>query len=36
MSGIAVCPPYIIERNEIDQVVGAIRETLDEIMDEEG
>ena len=36
VSGIAVCPPYIIERTEIDQVVGAIRETLDEIMDEEG
>jgi L-2,4-diaminobutyrate transaminase len=35
VSGIAVCPPYIIERDEIDTVVVALRETLDEITDEE-
>jgi L-2,4-diaminobutyrate transaminase len=34
MSGIAVCPPYIIERDEIDTVVGAIRETVDEVVGE--
>jgi adenosylmethionine-8-amino-7-oxononanoate aminotransferase len=35
VSGIAVCPPYIIERDEIDTIIGAMRESLDEIMDEE-
>jgi len=34
MSGIAVCPPYIVKRDEIDTIVGAIRETLDEVADE--
>jgi L-2,4-diaminobutyrate transaminase len=32
VSGIAVCPPYVIERAEIDAVVGAIRETVDEVV----
>ncbi len=35
VSGIALCPPYIIERNEIDTLVGTMREALDELMDEE-
>ncbi len=35
VSGIAVCPPYIIERDEIDTVIQVMHETLDEIMDEE-
>ncbi len=35
VSGIAVCPPYIIERDEIDLVVSAIRGTLDEVLEQE-
>ncbi len=35
VSGIALCPPYIVERDEIDTLVSVMREALDEIMDEE-
>ena len=31
-SSIAVCPPYVIERDDIDTVVGAIRETVDALI----
>ena len=32
VSGIAMCPPYVIEPGEIDTIIGAIRETLDEVI----
>ena len=32
VSGIALCPPYVIERDDIDTVIGAIRETVDELV----
>lgn len=32
VSGIAVCPPYVIERHDIDIIVDAIRETVDELV----
>jgi len=32
VSGIALCPPYIIERDEIDTAILAIREAIDEIV----
>jgi L-2,4-diaminobutyrate transaminase len=31
-SGIALCPPYVIEREEIDTALGVIRDTIDEIV----
>jgi adenosylmethionine-8-amino-7-oxononanoate aminotransferase len=27
-----MCPPYVIEPGEIDTIIGAIRETLDEVI----
>ena len=32
VSGIAVCPPYVIEQSEVDAIVGALRETVDELV----
>ncbi|MFT4564348.1 MAG: L-2,4-diaminobutyrate transaminase, partial [Gammaproteobacteria bacterium] len=32
VSALAVCPPYVISRSEIDTVVGAMRETLDDVV----
>ncbi len=32
VSGIAMCPPYVIEQDDIDTIVGAIRETVDELV----
>lgn len=32
VSGIALCPPYIIERDEIDSAITAIRETIDDLV----
>lgn len=32
VSGIALCPPYVIERSDIDTIVGAMRETVDELV----
>ena len=31
-SSIALCPPYVIERDDIDNVLGAFRETVDELV----
>jgi L-2,4-diaminobutyrate transaminase len=36
VSGVAVCPPYVIEKKEIDTVVGTMRESLDEVVREIG
>jgi L-2,4-diaminobutyrate transaminase len=36
VAGIAMCPPYIIEKEEIDTVVGTLRESLDEVVAEIG
>jgi L-2,4-diaminobutyrate transaminase len=36
VSGICMCPPYIVEPEEIDTIVGAIRESLDEVVREVG
>jgi len=32
VSGIALCPPYVIERDEIDTAILAIREAIDEVV----
>jgi len=32
VSGIAMCPPYVIERDDVDAIVGAVRETVDELV----
>ncbi len=32
ISGIAVCPPYVIDPAEIDTIVDALRETVDELV----
>jgi len=32
VSGLAVCPPYVINHGDIDTVVGAMRETVDELV----
>jgi len=31
-AGVALCPPYVIEQNDIDHVVGLLAETVDEIV----
>jgi L-2,4-diaminobutyrate transaminase len=30
-AGIAVCPPYVIEQDDIEHVIGLIAETIDEV-----
>jgi L-2,4-diaminobutyrate transaminase len=32
VSGIAMCPPYVAEKDDIDTIIGTIRETLDEVV----
>jgi L-2,4-diaminobutyrate transaminase len=34
VSGIAMCPPYVVEPAEIDTIIGAIHETVDEVISE--
>lgn len=35
-SSIALCPPYVIERDDIDTIIGAMRETVDELVPKAG
>jgi L-2,4-diaminobutyrate transaminase len=32
VSGIAMCPPYVAEKDDIDTIIGTIHETLDEVV----
>jgi L-2,4-diaminobutyrate transaminase len=34
VSGIAMCPPYVVEPAEIDTIIGTIHETVDEVISE--
>ncbi len=34
VSGIAMCPPYVAEKDDIDTIIGTIHETLDEVVND--